>query len=285
MLPIARILVPVDFSERVRGVLPWARAFAAQYHARVTLMHVVSPFLVIPPTGLSGEVWLPITGSAVVDKAKELDEWAPGELEGVEVQRLVYEGDPVGQLVSFAASEKIDLVVTSTHGYGVLRRFLIGSVAAKLLHDLECPVLTGVHLAESADGPVEIRKVLCSVDLGAETGSTISYAAELARDFGGTLEVIHVVPELSSRLEPEASARWKSDLLADLSSAAAAAGAESADLRIEGGDIAETVCARAGVVGASILVVSRGAREESGKRLSGEAYAIVRQSPCPVLSL
>jgi nucleotide-binding universal stress UspA family protein len=290
MLPISRILVPVDFSERSMGVLPYARAVAAQYHARIKLMHVVSPFFVIPPTGLSGEVWLPIPGSTVVDKARELDEWAPGQLEGIEVERLVYEGDAVEQIVSFAGSENVDLVVTSTHGYGVLRRFLIGSIAAKLLHDLSCPVLTGVHLAETAQsGPVTITKVLCAVDLGQETGPILTYASRFAHDFGAELEVIHVIPALSPRLDLEASAEWRSSVMDklrdELAEAVETAGAEVANLLIEEGDVAEAVCSRAAEAGASLLIIGRGPHGPEGRRLKTEAYTIVRQSPCPVLSV
>ena len=214
MLPISRILVPVDFSERSLGILPYARAVAAQYHAPLTLMHVVSPFFMVPPTGLSGEVWIPVPGSTVTDRAKQLEEWAPDQLEGIEVRRLVYEGDTVGQIVSFATSEKIDLVVISTHGYGVLRRFLIGSVAAKLLHDLECPVLTGVHLEDaSRSEAVKITKVLCAVDLGPETTPALSYATRFARDFSAELEVVHVIPALDPSFDLEASAGWRSSVM------------------------------------------------------------------------
>ena len=41
-----------------------------------------------------------------------------------------------------ARDEKVDLIVMSTHGHGVLYRFLLGSVAAKVLHDSDCPVWT-----------------------------------------------------------------------------------------------------------------------------------------------
>jgi nucleotide-binding universal stress UspA family protein len=36
-----------------------------------------------------------------------------------------------------------------THGLGAFRRSLIGSITAKVLHDAECPVWTGVHLAQA----------------------------------------------------------------------------------------------------------------------------------------
>jgi nucleotide-binding universal stress UspA family protein len=286
MALVSKILVPVDFSERARGVLPYVRAIAAQYHARVILMHVVSPFWGIPPTGLASEAWLPAPGSAIVDQSRELEEWAKGEFEGLEVERLVYEGDPVGQIVSYAESERVDLLVTSTHGYGALRRFLIGSVAAKLLHDLSCPVLTGVHLAEAKpSGVVQIQRVLCAVDFGPETASLLAYAGRFARDFSADLEVMHVVPEFHAKYELETAANWESRLAATLAEEVRAAGAEAAKIQIEQGETVEAICARAAAMDASVLVIGRGAPESGGRRLKTEAYAVVRQSPCPVLSI
>ena len=163
-------------------------------------------------------------------------------------------------------------MVISTHGYGVLRRFLIGSVAAKLLHDLECPVLTGVHLEDAARSePVKITKVLCAVDLGPETTSALSYATRFARDFSAELEVVHVIPALDPSFDLEASAGWRSSVMdkvrEELAQAMEAAGAADAVVHIEEGEVAEAICTCASSTGASVLVIARGPHEKSGRRL------------------
>ena len=66
--------------------------------------------------------------------------------EGLRLRRVVYEGDPEAQIAAFAQAEDVQLIVMPTHGYGVFRRYLIGSVTAKVLHDVSCPVLTGAHI-------------------------------------------------------------------------------------------------------------------------------------------
>ena len=54
-----------------------------------------------------------------------------------------------------------------THDYGPFRRFLLGSVTAKILHDAACPVWTSAHLETwPVAGDVGIRKVLGAVDFG-----------------------------------------------------------------------------------------------------------------------
>ena len=57
---------------------------------------------------------------------------------------IVLDGDPATRSVECATDLKADLIVMPTY-HGRFRAFLIGSVTTKVLHDVECPVLTGVH--------------------------------------------------------------------------------------------------------------------------------------------
>src|SRR5882757_9608828 len=134
MLPISKILVPVDFSERCLATLPYAAAIASGYNAELTLLHVVNPVYSIPAAGPFGPVVVPVPSSVFTDAVKHLDIFGADLLRGVRVRRLVYEGDPVDQIVAFAHSEGINLIVMPTHGFGLLRQFLLGSVTAKILH-------------------------------------------------------------------------------------------------------------------------------------------------------
>ena len=52
-----------------------------------------------------------------------------------------------------------------TQGRSRIRQFLIGSVTAKVLHDSECPVLTGSHLEDTIDFPdFRAKSIICAVD-------------------------------------------------------------------------------------------------------------------------
>lgn len=278
MLPIAKILVPVDFSDRCLSILPWAKAIASQFEAELVLLHVASPAFVIPAAGPTGPTVIPLSQSAFAEVIGQLDAFGRDQLQDVHVRRLVYEGDPVGQITEFSATENVDLIVMATHGRGILRRFLIGSVTAKLLHDVSCPVLTGAHIKQAGEPkPVRFSHILCAVDLEQESRQTLEWAHGCAVQFGARLDLMHVAASLDA--QPETYLRTA---LADL---ARSVGAEPAATYVEEGDAAENVCAKAESVGADLLVIGRGSQEGATARLRANAYAIVSESPCPVVSV
>ncbi len=275
MLPISKILVPVDFSDRCLRILPYAKAIASRYAAGITLLHVVNPVHTIPAAGPFGPVLIPIPRSVFTDAVKQLDEFGVDQLRGVQVRRLVYEGDPVEQIVAFARSENTDLIVMPTHGFGILRRFLIGSVSAKVLHDVACPVLTGVHTEQASDAkPVKLSKILCAVDLGPESRQTLAWASQFTKDFHARLEIVHALTPPISGHEREELQKLQTVVEAQVDT-----------ISIVEGEAAKTVCSVAESSGSDLLVIGRGSREDPAGRLRTNAYAIIRQSPCPVVSV
>ena len=90
------------------------------------------------------------------------------------VDRVLVEGDPAIEIVRAAHEGNFDLIVMPTHGYGPFRRFVLGSVTAKVLHDADCPVLTGAHLADlNPATPIFFRNIVCAVDLGPQSGQAL----------------------------------------------------------------------------------------------------------------
>jgi nucleotide-binding universal stress UspA family protein len=59
----------------------------------------------------------------------------------------------------------------------------------------------------------------------------------------------------------------------------------AATVYIEEGEAPKTVCSFAKSVGTDLLVIGRGPRDRMDGRLTTHAYAIIRQSPCPVISI
>lgn len=289
-LPISRILVPVDFSEQCLGMTSFVKTLAVHYSAKVTLLHVVDPFYTIPATGLSGPVLIPVSSSAIAEREKRMSEFAVAELDGVSVRRLVYEGDPVSQIVSLAESEGFQLIAMPTHGYGVLRQFLIGSVTSKVLHDTACSVMTGVHMEPlPAARAVKFAKILCAVDLGPQSQEIVEWATRLAADLHAQLGIMHAIasaePGLPLRSSPQFRMELENLAWQKLQKIQVAAGAAAATVHIEAGDAARAVCSFAASSGADLLIIGR--RERGGEigRLPANAYAIIRQSPCPVISI
>jgi hypothetical protein len=74
------------------------------------------------------------------------------EFHNIPTTRLMREGDPARAIIEYAEDEKVDLIMMPTHGYGPFRRFLLGSVTAKVLHDVKCAVWTSEELAARTVG-------------------------------------------------------------------------------------------------------------------------------------
>ncbi len=193
----------------------------------------------------------------------------------------MFEGDPATEIVRFAHNERFSLILLPTRGLGVFRRLLLGSVTAKVLHDADCPVWTGLHPETvTDDGVVSVRRVACAVDLGPQTNSALNWAWSFAQHWKAPLHVIHVLPpaddtgwhgRLSSMAHQELTAK-QTELGID------------ARIHLEFGSPASTATEAAKRLGADLLVIGRG-HAGSGPRLGGTAYAMVRDAPCPVVSV
>jgi len=286
MIKISCILLPVDFSERCLGMTHYARALAEKYAAELILLHVINPVFVTPELGGAPPATVAVPQWLITEKNKALEEFALAELAGLPVRRLVYEGIPEMQILEVAKSEEVQLVVMPTHGYGVVRRFLIGSVTAKVLDDLPLAVLTGVHMEKHAhDTKEEFAVVACAIDLKADSSQTLLSAAKLASDFAAKLAVIHVAPSNSGGLQ----SRMEEFVTAELAKSNLSFAPGRIVSAVEGGDIAEIICGFAERVRADLLVIGRDHAEETGGKAAGRlrshTYAIIRQASCPVLSL
>src|SRR5215472_15117974 len=165
MLNLAKILLPVDFSERCSGAARYAGMLACRFRSELTMLHVVPyddyPIAAMEVAGTYSD-WRP---ERLAEANKRLETFLKDEFRGISVKRAVLEGDPATQIVGLAHSDGANLIVMPTHGYGQFRRFILGSVTAKVLHDADCPVLTGVHLEEGPhSGASPFRNILCAID-------------------------------------------------------------------------------------------------------------------------
>ncbi|HYW42210.1 MAG TPA: universal stress protein [Bryobacteraceae bacterium] len=289
MQSLSKILLPVDFSERSVAAARYARTLAAHFHSEVVLLHVLTPpEYEFGTLDAAGAMLADLYRSRSEQAARDLEAFETGELAGAKVRRLLLEGDPAAKVVQFAHDESVGIIIMPTHGYGPFRRFILGSNTAKVLHDADCPVWTGVHLEEPAvKDLLPIRNVLCAIDLGPQSSKTLLWAALLAREFEARLSLIHTVAEAPDPTDPS-QANW----LAGIRRSAEAAlhrlqqsAGTDAEAAIEAGDPAKVICAAAECLPADILVIGRGSAAGVFGRLRTNAYAIIRQSPCPVVSV
>ena len=112
--------------------------------------------------------------------------------------------------MEFAHDRQINLIIMPTHGYGMFRRFLLGSVTAKVLHDAECPVWTGVHLEESPSfDQIKFRRIMVAVDLcPAQALRALSWGSQMADRFGAEMMIAHAYPSLEGRTADYFDPEW-----------------------------------------------------------------------------
>ena len=191
-------------------------------------------------------------------------------------------------VTSFAEKHGVGLVMMPTHGYGPFRGLLLGSVAAKVLHDAKCPVWTAAHTEQpELPGRPDIKNILCAVDLQPESVGLICCAAGLAREFNADLRLVHAVPLAApaEKYRDTDFVGWlfhKSRL--EIAKYQEQAGT-NVELCVMGGSVSTLVRDAALQYKADLVVVGRGRLHEPFGRLRTGAYAIIRDSPCPVLSL
>jgi len=288
MPAISKILVPVAFSARCQGAAQYAEALACHFRAELVLLHVVAP---IPTYWCPDAVVVsPEATAEAVDQSKaELDKFLGNGLKGISVRRVVQEGDPAQEIVEFAHEENFDLIVMPTHGYGPFRRFLLGSVTAKVLHDTSCPVWTGPHLEEAQPYPrISFRRILCALDLGSHSRTVLEWAAGFAREYGADLDIVHAIPAATVSVggfnfDPEWRAQVENEARDRISFLQQDVGVSGQALVVTG-DVAPSVRAAAEERHADLVVIGRSHAGVLG-RLRANAYAIVRESPCPVAAI
>ena len=136
-----RILVPLDGSELAKKALDQAEKLAKAFDAEILLFQVV-PFM---PIYGSPELVTPLI---VDEKQKESAERYLLDLtedlgkEGFKVTSMVKTGQQVAvEIIDFAKERKVDLIVMCTHGRSGITRWVLGSVALKVLTRAETPIL------------------------------------------------------------------------------------------------------------------------------------------------
>lgn len=137
---IRRLLVPVDFSDHSLEALEYAASVATQFHAALTLVHVMEP----AAYGLDFTLALGTDGptSKARLEARLAELTAPLVAQGLAVDHLVRGGTPADSILGWTSHQPYDLIIMGTHGRRGLSHLAAGSVAEAVLRRAPCPVLT-----------------------------------------------------------------------------------------------------------------------------------------------
>jgi nucleotide-binding universal stress UspA family protein len=282
MPKIKRILFPVDLSPQCQAVAPHVKAMAKRFQSELVVLNVLEA-----PSGYYKDwnAYLTLVNWEAIkeDRQRRLAVFVREAFKGPSVAYLMEEGDPAHTIVNYARQHTIDLIMMPTHGYGLFRSLLIGSVTAKVLHDIELPVWTSAHSTDLAPSAAKYQRVLCAIDVTEKSVPLMQWAAEFALHSKSTLCLVHAVPG-AEVVDPSVQS-----LLFSTARSGLAALQQSAGIDVE-------TCVAAGKVGnvvrqaalqhkADLVVIGRGHLGETLGRLQTNAYAVIRQSPCPVISV
>ena len=107
MKSLAKILLPVDFSERSLGAARYAKTLSDHFHSELTLLHVLTPpHYEFGALEVGGSMLTELYTNRAAQVEKELETFLAGELAGTEARRVVLEGDPARQIVEYAHQQE-----------------------------------------------------------------------------------------------------------------------------------------------------------------------------------
>jgi nucleotide-binding universal stress UspA family protein len=143
LITLKRIVLPTDFSDTAAVALKYAKALAEAFGSALHVLHVLEDPL--PGWKPSGHVSpVPIIRTNMehdvdVQMAKLLTD---AERQRFQVKTATPWGSAFVEIIRYAKSNDIDLIVMGTHGNGPIAHMLLGSVAENVVRKAPCPVLT-----------------------------------------------------------------------------------------------------------------------------------------------
>ena len=286
MLPFRTILFPVDYTASCRAMVPYVRDMTTHFSAQLTLLHAYGPGAsAYAGAGLFDPNW-PERVRAF--EKKRIEDFAHAQFPQLHADALVHEGEAATVIHNLVEHQGADLVMLPTHGAGPIRRMLIGSITAKVLHDVSAAVWTVVEPVLSAHSSMlPCKAIVCAVDDSDESEAVLRAAAFLATSFHAELFLVRSVPT-----PPQAAEVDFSEIRLDLLNTAekklldlkARLGIDAPHF-VTDNSIVDVVHEEARQRKAGLVVLGRGRAQHSFGRVWSLLYPIVREAPCPVLSI
>lgn len=285
---IQKILYPVDFSPSSIAMAAYVKRAASLLKANVSLVHVVDPAgyngleLYVRPISQVSEEHLGIG-------RERLDSFLTAEFPAAECPRILTSGDAATEIARVAREDRFDLIIMPTHS-GIFRQMLLGSTTAKVINDSDCPVLTSRHAQTIAPRPLEHRQWLCTIGLSSNSERVLRYASQVAAQARGKLSILHAIGAGATKLPIQLDLREKvysaeseeaRQRIADLQRQVGA----DVPVRIAVGRVKEALLEAAREADADALIIGRSHQPGAHGRMRDLTYAMVRDSPFPVLSV
>jgi nucleotide-binding universal stress UspA family protein len=287
MMTIKNILFPVDFSPSCVAMAPFVKRAASIASAKVTLLHVLE----VTASGFELYVrpYPEVEEDCKSVACEKLKAFLASEFPADDSPRLLWEGDAATAIAKVARERGFDMIVMPTHA-GVFRRMLLGSTTAKVLNDADCMVMTTEHAETITPRPLEHREWVCAIGLSADSERVLRYASQLAGAFRTNLSLIHAIPSVQPGLpvqldlEERVQSMEKQTARDRIRELQRVVGSH-ARATIAVGPIKDALTETARRLQADALVIGRSSQPGAQGRLRDLTYAVVRDAPCPVVSV
>jgi len=145
MITLKNILVATDFSEPAEVATDYGQDLARSYGATLHVLHVIEDMLAMyaPELGFALPSIEQNIEAAVQRNLAAMSEGGDDAFRTV----VTRAANVPHAITEYAKANAIDLIIVGTHGRGAVSRFLMGSVAERVVRTAPCPVLT-VHAHE-----------------------------------------------------------------------------------------------------------------------------------------
>jgi nucleotide-binding universal stress UspA family protein len=185
---LTSILTTTDFSAPSIAGVKYAAALAEEFHADLTLLHVLPPAPTLRAMTLKNYSSSRLSNAARAKLSKMVQQHMNAQ---TFVTCQTTTGKPFRAITKMAQTSKVDLVVIATRGNTGFRRLFLGSTAAQVLRHATCPVLTVP--GKFAHHELKIKKIVVPTDFSNLSKDALPYARLLAEHFGAEVILVHAV--------------------------------------------------------------------------------------------
>lgn len=200
---VTKVLVPLDGSPAAETILPYVELIASRTGASLHLLTVIHG---------------PEAEASRVSKAFAYLERTADDLSarGLSCSKETTAGSEAEVILTEAASKGADLIAMSTHGRSGLARWVLGSIADKVVHGTSKPLLL-VRAHDSGQRPLpQIDRILVPLDGSELSMSVLPYVEEMARALAAELVLYSAVPPLDIYPGTEMTPGRVGDIIDDL---------------------------------------------------------------------
>lgn len=199
------ILVPTDFSDLAKNALKIAIKIARPMNSKIILFYSEYPVFITSDMGIFVPPETEISDS-LNEAMDELISFVQNQ--NVTAGKIIQKGILQSDIVDVVEKEKIDMIVTGTHGAKGLESIIFGTNSEKIFERVKCPVLIIPENARYHG----IKKIMYATDFQYDDISEIEKITKLAKPFNAQIIIAHVDKNLNTLIHENDKIDWFAEI-------------------------------------------------------------------------